>query len=134
MQPVRFGGFAAEPANIEEFRDSTLQSLAEVLNNPSDARFLISTYGGMWFGSGLGNYYRAFENVVERYERDQGQLAESPHHTENAAVWGRLEDGGEIVFTHEADTPAGASRQMAKLADIDWDYDSLFRRRDNVSY
>lgn len=123
MQPVRFGGFTTDPATIEEFRDSTLQTLADVLKSPSDARFLISTSGGMWFGSGLGNYYRAFEEVVERYERDRGQMAESPHHTENAVVWGRLEEGGEIIFIHEADTPAGASRKMADLADVDWNYD-----------
>lgn len=122
MQPVRFGGFATEPANIEEFRDSTLHSLAEVLRTPSKARFMISTRGGMWFGSGLGNYYRAFENVVERYERDQGQMAESPDSVEAGAVWGRLEDGGDIVFTHNANTPESASRKLTKLADIDWNH------------
>ena len=122
-QPVQFGGFGTAPATIDEFRDSTLQSLADILKNPSNARFMISTRGGMWFGSGLGNYYRAFENVVERYERDQGQMAKRPKKAEIGAVWGRLEDEGDIVFTHKAKTPESAGRKLTKLADIDWNYD-----------
>lgn len=143
MQPVRFGGSVSSetsyynedtfnsPSDLNEFREY-LRTFAESLTDPSAVRFAIANYGGQWWGTGLENYYTAFESTRERYERDRGKMeyktvrqkggwTTGTWHTETAACLGTLSGGSQVVLTHEAESGEGTNRKTADMDGSDWE-------------